>query len=63
MKSRRCNRNGKVIFDTALDAKIALAPRIRKDMGEIRYYPCQGPWGTHFHLTSRPDLKKEKEEA
>jgi hypothetical protein len=46
---RHCNRSGKVIFRTELDAKIALAERVWKDKGERRYYPCQ----EHFHLTSQ----------
>lgn len=45
----RCNRTGKVIFATKLDAKIALATRVWKDKGEVRYYPCYG----HWHLTSQ----------
>lgn len=45
----RCNRAGKVIFRTELDAKIALSLRVWKDKGEVRYYPCHG----HFHLTSQ----------
>jgi len=49
-KLRRCNRAGKVVFETELDAKIALASRVWKDKGEKRYYPC--PNG-HFHLTSQ----------
>lgn len=44
-----CNRTGKVVFHTELDAKIALAGRKAKDKGEIRYYKC---WG-HWHLTSQ----------
>lgn len=47
-KLARCNRNGKVSFATEIDAKIALASRVWKDKGEVRYYPCHG----HFHLTS-----------
>jgi hypothetical protein len=47
-KVRRCNRTGKVIFATELEAKIALAWRVWKDKGEKRWYPCHG----HFHLTS-----------
>lgn len=46
-----CKRMRKVIFHTELDAKIALAPRIRKDKGEIRYYKCE--FGDHYHLTSQ----------
>lgn len=45
-----CNRARKVVFHTELDAKIALAERLRKDKGEIRYYQC--PHSNHFHLTS-----------
>lgn len=47
---KRCSTNGKVIFPTELDAKIALASRVWKDKGEIRYYPCKLG---HFHLTSQ----------
>ena len=50
MAKRRCNRTGKVIFPTDLEAKIALASRVWKDKGEVRYYKCHG----HFHLTSMP---------
>lgn len=50
----RCNRTGKVIFKTELDAKIALAKRVWKDKGEQRAYPC----GTHWHLTSQPINEK-----
>lgn len=51
---KRCSRTGKVIFQTELDAKIALAPRIRKDKGEQRYYPCLFRGRVeHFHLTSQ----------
>ena len=46
--ARVCNKTGKVIFPTELDAKIVLARRVWKDKGEVRYYPC----GKHFHLTS-----------
>lgn len=46
---RRCNRTGLVIFHTELDAKIALAVRIRKDKGESHYFRCGG----HYHLTTR----------
>lgn len=52
MKSRTCNRTGKVCFHTELDAKIVLAGRLAKDKGEIRYYQCGG----HFHLTSQPKM-------
>lgn len=47
-QQRRCNRTGKIIFDTELDAKLALATRVWKDKGEVRYYPCLD----HFHLSS-----------
>lgn len=50
---RRCNRQGKVIFATELDAKIALAHRVWKDKGEKRYYYCPGG---HYHLTSQVTL-------
>lgn len=50
MALSRCNRTGKVIFRTELDAKIALASRVWKDKGEVRFYSCHG----HFHLTSMP---------
>lgn len=49
MSSGFCNRAGKVIFRTELDAKIALARRVWNDKGERRIYPC----GDHFHLTSQ----------
>lgn len=41
----------KVIFRTELDAKIALADRVWKDKGEVRYYKCER--GRHWHLTSQ----------
>lgn len=44
---RRCNISGLVILPTEIDAKLALAIRIRKDTGERRYFRC----GNHFHLT------------
>lgn len=46
---------GKVIFKTELDAKMALAWRIRRDKGEKRYYRCE--LGNHFHLTSQDRRK------
>lgn len=49
MKTKWCNRAGKVIFPSELDAKIALAERVWKDKGEVDYYPCTG----HWHLTSQ----------
>lgn len=49
-RTRKC-RGQKVIFHTELDAKIALAPRIAKDKGEIRYYRCE--IGNHWHLSSQ----------
>lgn len=48
--TKKC-RAQKVIFLTELDAKIALASRIRKDKGEVRYYRCEIK--NHWHLTSR----------
>ena len=50
-----CKRMRKVAFKTELDAKIALAQRLRQDKGEIRYYPCpvKHHGETHFHLTSQ----------
>lgn len=47
-KSRRCNISGLIIFETELDAKIALARRVWKDKGEKRYFACRN----HFHLTA-----------
>jgi len=52
----RCNKTGKIIFSTELDAKIALARRVWKDKGEQRYYRC--PVSSHFHLTSEPARKE-----
>lgn len=46
---KRCSTNGKVVFETELDAKIALATRVWKDKGEVRYYACKLG---HWHLTS-----------
>jgi hypothetical protein len=46
-----CRRTRKVQFHTELDAKIALAPRVRKDKGEIRYYQCEFCNG--WHLSSQ----------
>lgn len=46
---RRCNRTGKIIFRTELEAKIVLASRQYRDKGEKRIYSCHG----HYHLTSR----------
>ena len=37
------------MFETELDAMIALAFRQAKEKGEKRYYRC----GKHFHLTSQ----------
>ena len=51
----RC-KYGKVIIHTELDAKIALAKRIRQDRGEIRYYPCDAHGvKRHWHLTSQAE--------
>ena len=50
VRTRKC-RGQKVIFHTELDAKIALAGRMAKDKGEIRYYQCE--LQKHWHLTSR----------
>lgn len=46
---KRCSKTGKVIFDSDLEAKIALARRVWKDKGEVRYYHCSMG---HYHLTS-----------
>ena len=46
-----CNRARKVVFHTELDAKIALAQRVRQDKGERRYYKCR--FFNHYHLTSQ----------
>jgi len=53
---RRCGRTGKVIFHTELDAKIALAARIKRDKGELRHYYCSF-MGGHWHLTSQKMAK------
>ena len=53
----RCNISGLVILSTELDAKLALATRIRKDTGEKRYFRC----GSHFHLTSEDARSVENE--
>ncbi len=50
MATKKC-RGQKTIFHTELDAKIALAGRVWKDKGEIRYYRCE--IGNHWHLTSQ----------
>jgi hypothetical protein len=51
--TKRC-KFGKVIFETELDAKIALASRKARDKGEIRYYPCNAHGvKKHWHLTSQ----------
>ena len=52
MEKKRCTKAGKVIFHTELDAKIALAFRMRKDKGEVRYYPCWVAGKQHWHLSS-----------
>ena len=49
----RCNKANKTIFFTELDAKLALARRVWKDKGEIRYYDCRDSRGIHYHLTSQ----------
>lgn len=48
-----CNRAHKVIFENELEAKIALAERVWKGRGEVRYYSCHG----HFHLTSMSEAE------
>lgn len=50
-----CKRARKVSFANELEAKIALAQRLRQEKGEIRYYQCQfSPKNhPHFHLTSQ----------
>lgn len=48
-----CRRARKVSFIDELAAKIALAERVRKDKGEIRYYACN--FGNHYHLTSEAE--------
>lgn len=49
----RC-KHGKVILHTELDAKIALAKRLRQDRGEVRYYPCNAHGvKPHWHLSSQ----------
>ena len=55
--ARRCSKTGKVIFRDEIDAKIALAARVWKDKGEVRYYPCKVGKSTHYHLTSRSENK------
>jgi len=55
---RKCNRSGKVVFKTELDAMIALAQRQKQDKGEKRYYEC----GNHFHLTSQEKRRSESDQ-
>lgn len=51
----RC-KMGKVIIPTELDAKIALASRVARDKGEVRYYPCDAHGvKPHWHLTSQEE--------
>jgi hypothetical protein len=50
---RRCNISGLVIFNSEIDAKIALAGRIRKESGEKRYFRC----GSHYHLSAQEKNK------
>lgn len=51
----RC-KYGKVIIHTELDAKIALAGRVARDKGEIRYYECDAHGvKQHWHLTSQAE--------
>jgi len=45
-----CKKARKVAFVNELEAKIALAQRIRQEKGECRYYKCN--FGDHYHLTS-----------
>lgn len=45
---------GKVQFDSAEVAHVALASCLKRGSGEVRYYECQE---CHkFHLTSKPDM-------
>lgn len=54
MSNRSRCKFGKVRFDSELDAKIALASRIAKDKGEVRYYICNAHGAKkHWHLTSQ----------
>ena len=50
--TKRC-RAQKVIFKDELAAKIALAQRVWKDKGEVRYYRCE--IGNHWHLSSQEE--------
>lgn len=54
MTGRKRCKFGKVILHTELDAKIALAGRLARDKGEIRYYICDSHGDPkHWHLTSQ----------
>ena len=48
---RKCIRTGKVKFNSELDARIALAGRINRDLGEKRVYQCE--FCHEYHLTSQ----------
>lgn len=51
-----CKRARKVAFANELEAKMALAQRIRQDKGEQRYYQCS--FDNHFHLTSQVEYDR-----
>lgn len=51
MAKKYCPETHKVAFRDELDAKMALARRIRNDKGEVRVYQC--PFCHKFHLTSQ----------
>lgn len=51
-----CKRARKVSFKNELEAKMALAQRIRQDKGEQRYYKCN--FGEHYHLTSQVEYER-----
>lgn len=64
MKVDWCAKARKVSFSDELAAKIALAERLHKDKGEIRYYKCKhhtrGP--KHYHLTSEKKRNRNEED-
>lgn len=53
VKTFWCPRERKVGFHTELEAKMALATRLKNENGEKRYYPCYAGGKKHFHLTSQ----------
>lgn len=54
--ARFCDYCRKRIMKDEIEAKLALATRVKQDKGEVRFYRC--PKGNGYHLTSKKYRRK-----